>query len=144
MMRRISKFLLLGAAAAAPVSCDTAQVMGNHVVGMWGGPHAGLDLQGGLGDAEFDCAAGTIDDPLYPGPDGTFSLKGSYRAGAPGPVKVGQIFRSQGAVYSGRVSSGPGKNSPRVMTLQIALDDGTSLGPFNLTEGAPPQLTRCL
>jgi hypothetical protein len=143
-MRRISKFLLLGAAAMAPASCDTAQVDRNHVVGIWGGPHAGLDLQGGLGDAEFDCAAGTIDDPLYAGADGTFSLKGSYRAGAPGPVKVGQIFRSQGAVYSGRIASGPGKNSARVMTLQIALDDGTSLGPFTLTEGAPPQLTRCL
>jgi hypothetical protein len=57
---------------------------------------------------------------------------------------VGQIFRSQDAVYSGRVTAGSAKNSRRVMTLQIALEDGTALGPFTLTEGSPPQVTRCL
>jgi hypothetical protein len=29
------------------------------------------------------------------------------------------------------------------MVLRVALEDGTTLGPFTLTEGAPPQLTRC-
>lgn len=142
MTRLVSTMLLL-AAAGALGSCDTLRADPNHVVGIWGGPHIGLALQGGLADAEFDCASGTIDDPLYPGPDGSFSLKGTYRTGAPGPVKVGQIFRSQGAVYSGRISAGPA-NSARVMTLHVALEDGTTLGPFTLTEGSPPQLTRCL
>ena len=124
--------------------CEAANVQTNHVIGIWGGPHAGLNLQGGLGDVQFDCASGTIDDPLYPAADGSFSVKGTYRTGAPGPVRVGQFFKSQGATYAGQITSGPAKNVPRVMTLRVALEDGTTLGPFTLDEGAPPQLTRCL
>jgi hypothetical protein len=30
------------------------------------------------------------------------------------------------------------------MTLSIEFEDGTTTGPFTLTESAPPQLTRCL
>lgn len=143
-MRRISNILLFMAAPMALASCNTLSGKPDHVIGIWGGPHAGLDLQGGLAEVQFDCASGTIDDPLYPGPDGSFSLKGTYRTGAPGPVKVGQFFRSQSAIYSGKVTAAAIKNSPRVMTLNIALEDGISLGPFSLTEGVPPQLTRCL
>ena len=143
MTRPISTMLLLTAAAAL-ASCDTLRADPNHVVGVWGGPHVGLALQGGLGDVEFDCASGTIDEPLYPGPGGSFSLKRTYRAGAPGPVRVGQIFRSQSAVYSGRVTAGSARNAPREMTLRVTLEDGTDIGPFSLTEGGQPQLTRCL
>src|SRR5690348_3546289 len=120
--------------------CETANVQTSHLIGIWGGPHAGLNLQGGLGDVQFDCASGTIDDPFYPGPDGSFSVKGTYRTGAPGPVRVGQFFKSQGATYAGQVTRGTAKNASRVMTLHVALEDGTTLGPFTLDEGAPPQL----
>jgi hypothetical protein len=125
-------------------ACATPGNVSNHLIGIWGGPHAGLALQGGLGDVQFDCASGTIDDPVYPAPDGTFSAKGTYRTGAPGPVKVGQFFKSQGAVYSGQIAKAAAKGAPQVMTLSIALEDGTALGPFTLTEGTPPQVTRCL
>ena len=99
--------------------------------------HIGIVFQGGLAEVKFDCAAGTIDDPV-PARDGPFMAKGSYRAGANGPVRVGQIFRSQRAVYSGEMA----KN---VMTLSVQLeDDDTTIGPFTLTENQPPQITRCL
>ena len=143
-MMRVSKFVMLLAGSAALASCNTLEGKPDHVIGIWGGPHAGLDFQGGLGDVQFDCASGTIDDPLYPAPDGSFSLKGTYRTGAPGPIKVGQFFKSQGAVYAGQITAGPVKNSPRVMTLHVALENGTNVGPFTLSEGTPPQLTRCL
>jgi len=142
-MRRNS-IMLLAAGSMAVASCSTLEGKPANIVGLWGGPHAGVEFQGGLADVQFDCASGTIDDPLYPGANGSFSLKGTYRTGTPGPVRVGQFFKSQSAVYSGQVTHGTGKNAPRAMTLQVTLEDGTSLGPFNLTEGAPPQLTRCL
>ena len=104
--------------------------------GQWGGPHIAASFRG-LADIQFDCAAGSIDALIYPAKDGSFEAKGTYREGAPGPVRVGQIFRSQPATYSGTVTE-------NVMTLNVALEDGTLLGPFNLTQGAPPQLTRCL
>lgn len=105
--------------------------------GLWGGPHVGIAFQGGLADVRFDCASGTVDVPVYPAKDGAFEARGTYRQGAPGPVRVGQIFRSQPASYSGRVSKD-------AMTLNVMLEDGTMVGPFTLTRGAPPQLTRCL
>jgi hypothetical protein len=134
----------LMAAAMLMAGCQTLEGKPPNVIGIWGGPHAGLDFEGGLAEAQFDCASGTIDDPLIPAPDGSFSVKGTYRTGAPGPVKVGQFFKSQGAIFAGQIAKAPAKNSARVMTLHVALDDGTTLGPFTLTEGTPPQLTRCL
>jgi hypothetical protein len=74
---------------------------------------------------------------VLPARDGKFTAKGQHREGQGGPVRVGQIFRTQRATYSGEVRD-------QVMTLNVALEDGTSLGPFTLTQGAPPQITRCL
>lgn len=115
----------------------------DHATGVWGGPHIGVNFEGGLADVQFDCASGTIDDPVYPARDGSFAAKGTYRTGAPGPVKVGEFFKSEDATFSGRIVKGAGRKAGRVMTLSIALEDGKTLGPFTLTEGAPPQLTRC-
>jgi hypothetical protein len=108
-----------------------------NLAGGWAGPHAAIVFQGGLADVQFDCASGTIDVPVFAAKDGAFSARGTYRAGKPGPVRVGQIFRSEPANYSGKL----GKD---VMTLIVTLEDGTALGPFTLTQGAAPQLTRCL
>jgi hypothetical protein len=126
----------LGAVLILVAGCATLEGKPEHLVGVWGGPHAAVEFQGGLADVEFDCAAGTIDDPIVPGRDGKFQAKGTYRTGATGPIRVGQIFRSQPARYSGEVAK-------TAMTLNVALEDGTALGPFTLTEGTPPQLTRC-
>lgn len=134
---------LLGAAFVLVSACDTIPGEPEHIIGIWGGPHIGLQVQGGLADVQFDCASGTIDDPLYPSAAGLFSVKGTVRTGAPGPIRVGQFFKSEAAVYSGEVSKGVGKTGPRTMTLRVVLEDGTSLGPFTLFEGTPPQLTRC-
>ena len=125
--------LLAGAAALA--SCETIENKPTHIGGLWGGPHAGMIVQGGLAEVQFDCAAGTVDEPIRA--NGPFLVNGTYRAGASGPIRVGQIFRSQRAKYSGEVTK-------TVMTLNVTLEDNTALGPFALTEGQAPQLTRCL
>ena len=108
-----------------------------NLVGPWGGPHVGIAFEGGLANVRFDCASGTIDVPVFPAKDGAFEARGTYRQGTPGPVRVGQIFRSQPATYAGKVTKD-------AMTLTVTMDDGTAAGPFNLTRGAAPQLTRCL
>ena len=117
---------------AAPLLAATANLSGG-----WAGPHAAVIFQGGLADVQFDCASGTIDVPVYPAKDGSFSARGTYRAGTPGPVRVGQIFRSEPANYSGTLSKD-------AITVTVTLEDGTALGPFRLARGAAPQLTRCL
>ena len=117
--------------------CSTLDAKPSYLAGAWGGPHAAIAFHGGLGEVQFDCASGSIDGLIYPAKGGAFEAKGTYRAGAPGPVRVGQIFVSQPATYSGIVAKD-------VMTLNVELQEGTIIGPFTLTQGAPPQLTRCL
>jgi hypothetical protein len=131
------KWWTLGAVSVLMSGCATLEGKPEELVGLWGGPHAAVEFQGGLADVQFDCAAGTIDDPIVPGPGGKFLVKGTYRTGATGPIRVGQIFKSQPASFSGNIAK-------TVMTLNVLLEDGTALGPFTLTQGAPPQLTRCL
>jgi hypothetical protein len=144
MWQKVSKAVALGAMITALSACATLEGKPQHVIGLWGGPHAGANFSGGLADLQFDCASGTIDDPIMITDVGPFSVKGTFRTGASGPIKVGQFFKSQEALFSGEITKGAAKSSPRVMTLSVALEDGTALGPFTLTEGAPPQITRCL
>lgn len=118
-------------------SCSTVEAKPAYLVGVWGGPHAGANFNGALGDVQFDCASGSIDTQVFPAKDGSFQAKGTYREGSPGPVRVGQIFRGQPATYSGTVVEG-------VMTLNVELEDGSAVGPFTLAMGVQPQITRCL
>jgi hypothetical protein len=116
-----------------------------YLAGVWGGPHVAVAFQGGMAEVQFDCASGSIDMLVYPAKDGSFSAKGVYHAGSPGPVRVGQIFVSQQAIYSGSVvKEHSGKVVTEQMTLNVELEDGTLVGSFNLTQGAAPQITRCL
>lgn len=131
------KFPMLAVTLILSASCSTVEAKPAYLVGVWGGPHAGASFNGGLGDVQFDCASGSIDTQVFPAKDGSFQAKGSYREGTPGPVRVGQIFRSQPATYSGTVLDG-------VMTLNVELEDGSTVGPFTLAMGAHPQVTRCL
>ena len=127
---------LIGAAIVAS-SCAAVDAKPAFLIGSWGGPHVGITFEGGLASVQFDCASGAIDGPVYPGKDGTFSAKGIVRTGTGGPVRVGQIFKSQRASYSGQVAKG-------TMTLSVMVEDGPVMGPFTLTQGASPLLTRCL
>lgn len=117
--------------------CATLEKKPPYLTGSWGGPHIGVAFSGGLATVRFDCATGSIDGLVMAAQGGSFEVSGTYRAGSPGPIKVGQIFVSQTATYSGNVTKD-------VMTLNVELEDGTPLGPFALTQGAPPELTRCL
>ena len=129
----------LGAVAAIALAtgCATVEAKPAYMVGRWGGPHAEIAFDVGLAEVRFDCASGSMDLPVFPAKDGAFQVKGTYREGSPGPVRVGQIFRTQPATYSGTVVK-------EQMTLNVELEDGTLVGPFTLTMGAPGQLTRCL
>ena len=132
-MRRLALVAMLSLATG----CATLEKKPPYLTGSWGGPHAGVAFSGGLADVRLDCGSGSIDGLLMAAQGGPFEAKGTYRAGPSGPIKVGQIFVSQPATYSGNVVKD-------VMTLNIELEDGTRMGPFTLTQGAPPQLTRCL
>ena len=118
-------------AACATISKPT------HLTGGWGGPHIGLLFEGGVATVQYDCASGTIDSAIFPGGDGRFTATGTHRPGQGGPVRVGQIFTSHRATYTGTETGDQ-------MTLSVEVEGGDKLGPFTLTRDSPPQLTRCL
>ncbi len=128
--------ILIGLAAGLSACASLAPTPSN-ASGQWGGPHIGLILEGGLGTVEYDCASGTIDSPVFPAADGSFTATGTHRPGQGGPIRVGQIFTSVRATYAGKIEKDH-------ITLGVVLEDGTALGPFSLDRGVPAQLTRCL
>ena len=132
-MNALARFALVAGAAALSgcVAFDQGPLA---LKGIWGGPHIGLDLEGGLGTVRFDCAAGSIDQPIISG--GPFSVPGSYRPGQTGQVRVGQVFVAKRATYSGTATKTD-------MTLTVTLEDGEVLGPYVLKAGAPPELSPC-
>jgi hypothetical protein len=136
-MRRPLAGLIAAAGLAALAGCAMLPQPPVHLSGQWGGPHISLLLEGGLGKLEYDCASGTIDVPISPGPDGRFTATGTHQPGQGGPIRVGQVFISKRATYSGTVK----KDS---MTLSARLEDGTELGPFSLKLGDQGMLMRCL
>src|SRR5690242_9722997 len=99
--------------------------------GSFGGPHIGVELEGGLGTVRLDCGAGSIDQPIISG--GPFTAPGTYRPGAKGPVRVGEVFISKRATYSGTATK-------TTLSMTVTMEDGEVLGPYDLTLGAPPQL----
>lgn len=127
----------IAASALLLAGCATMSQQPPNLTGQWGGRGIGLVLEGGLGRVEYDCASGTIDSAIIPGPDGRFTATGTHVPGQGGPVRVGQIFISHRATYSGEVQA-------TQMTLRVAVENGTVLGPFTLVQGAEPQLLRCL
>lgn len=131
------RLLALAAAIILVTGCATLEQKPPYLTGSWGGPNIAVTFQGAFGDVQFDCATGSIDGLVMAAQGGPFTVKGNYRAGATGPIRVGQRFVVQPATYSGDVVKD-------VMTLNVKLDDGTLIGPFTLTQGAPPQITRCL
>lgn len=128
------------AAAAAMLllgGCASVPPMGVPLTGQWGGRHVGLSLTPAGGTVDYDCAAGTIDAPLIPARDGSFSTEGRHTPGTGGPERIGEVPPSYRARYSGRVRGDR-------LTLTVRVENGVLIGPYELRRGAEPILMRCL
>lgn len=104
----------------------------------WGGQHIGLLVLTGGATIEYDCASGTIDEPLTVDSRGGFTAMGTHTRGHGGPAMIGEILDRRPARYTGSTDG-------TSMTLRVTLtDDGQSLGAFTLTRGASPAVVKCL
>ena len=105
--------------------------------GAWGGDHIGLEVTDMGAKAEFDCAHGSIDEPLILDSNGRFDAKGSYVQESPGPQREGQPAPAKPARYAGRVQGA-------TLTLNITLiQNSQPIGPFSLTKDRLPRITKC-
>lgn len=104
----------------------------------WGGLHMGMVVLAGGATIEYDCATGTIDEPLTVDASGRFDVRGTHSRGHGGPVLIGETPERRPARYSGSTDG----NS---MTLSVTLtESGQVLGPFTLARGASPAVLKCV
>ena len=85
---------------------------------------------------DFDCASGTITEPIVPDTAGKFSAKGRFARQRPGPTREGED-EGQPAIYSGVLD---GEN----LTLTITLDKNSEkVGDYILAHGKMGRIRRC-
>ena len=107
--------------------------------GSWGGGHIRLDVTKTGANAEYDCAFGTIDEPLLLEKDGTFEAHGIYGYERGGPIQIGEPPPERHpALYSGWTD---GSEMRLTVTL---LETGEVVGNFSLGLWRPPVIEKCL
>jgi hypothetical protein len=105
--------------------------------GVWGGEHVRLQVNDGGAAVEFDCANGSIDQPVVLDGEGRFNVKGRYAAEHGGPVRRDETDNTRPARYAGQVKGD-------TLTLNVTVGDSKeSVGPFTLTRGSEGRVMKC-
>lgn len=121
---------------AAPSADNQASVQR----GIWSGPGVTLQITASGADVEFDCAHGTIKEPLVADSNGAFDVAGTFAPeGGPGQVPVNGVSQEKkfSARYRGRIEG-------EKMTLNVLVSEtGANLTDFSLVRGRPARLEKC-
>ena len=105
--------------------------------GTWGGVHISMEVTAKGAAIEYDCAHGTISEPLRVDNDGRFQAKGTHVREHGGPIRNEETPVSHPASYSGKVND-------KTITLTVTLTDSSeTIGTFTLTQGSEGQLFKC-
>jgi len=103
----------------------------------WGGAHVRMEMTAQGATIEFDCAHGSILQPVQPNAAGEFTAAGSYTPERGGPVMKDNPPRDLPATYKGSISGD-------TMHLEVLLSDKTRQPPsFTLTRGAMGRVVKC-
>ena len=132
--------VVVAVALATLVACraPTAGDDGHVATGAWGGDHVRVDIAPGAATVEYDCAHGTMDQPLIPDRTGSFSAFGTHTFEHGGPIRSDELPDRHPARYDGQV---------RGDTLRFSVtisDRQQTLGAFTVTRGAGARLVKCL
>jgi len=129
---RAVPLLLVVACAANP---GGASRLVSVPTGAWGGQHVRLTVVDAGGTIEFDCAHGSLDEPLLLDSVGHFDVKGRLAAEG-GPAHKDETENARPTRYRGETDG-------QHMSLQLTLEGGEDGGTFSLTKGAPARLVKC-
>lgn len=125
--------LVLVAAGCAPTAADMSVPSGR-----WGGVGIQLDVTAQGATMEYDCAHGTIDQPIIADRDGRFSATGVHVREHGGPIRLDEPPDRHPARYDGRLAE-------RSMRLTVTLLDAPqSVGTFDLSLGGLARVVKCL
>jgi hypothetical protein len=108
------------------------------LTGSWGAEHIGIVVIENGAKLEYDCAHGSIDEPLIVDENGGFEAVGVHVREHGGPIRLGEIPDEHPARYKGYIKGNK-------MTLTVTLiDSEQKIGTFSLNRGAPPRVHKCL
>lgn len=106
--------------------------------GEWGGKGIRLVTTETGATIEYDCAAGRIETPIRPDPDGDFEARGTHTFERGGPSQPGPPPPAHVAVYRGWTDG-------TRLRLTVRLPDlDREIGTFELERGRAPALEKCL
>lgn len=106
--------------------------------GTWGGEHIGIVVSDSSAILDYDCAHGTIDEPIVTDEDGMFEVSGVHIFERGGPIRIDETLDEHPALYKGHIVGNE-------MTLILLLKDtNTEIDTFSLTRGAKPKIFKCL
>lgn len=129
---RLSPLLLVVACAANP---GAASRLDRVPKGEWGGEHVRLTVEDAGGTIEFDCAHGSLDEPLVLDRSGHFDVKGRLVSEG-GPVRKDDVENARPARYRG-------ESDGQQMSLEVTLEGGENAGTFSLARGGRARLFKC-
>jgi hypothetical protein len=116
----------------------TGSIDSGDLVGSWGGEHIRLTVTEQGGELEYDCAFGTIAEPLRPDKDGNFDVRGFHTFETGGPVGP------EDPKPKGRPARFQGWTDDKDMRLTVYLTDtGYVIGTFSLGLGRKAILEKC-
>ncbi len=106
--------------------------------GVWGGEHIRMEVNDTGADIEFDCAKGSISQPLALDDKGRFKVQGIYIAGTPAPVAVDGSVTASGikATYAGTLSGSS-------LQLEVFIKGQNPPRTFDLVQGDQGHLAKC-
>ncbi len=135
-MREI--LLLAVAIGLAALAGCLGTIIGISIGDSFGGVGVLLVVREAGADMEFDCATGRIEEPMTFSADGTFDVDGTFTPGMGGPVREDDPPVPEAARYMGVL------RGDRLTLSGILVEDGTTIGPYELRRGEEPLLRRCL
>ena len=105
--------------------------------GLWGGQGISMEVTDSGATLDFDCASGTITEPIVVDSAGKFSAKGRFARQRPGPTREDENNEGQPASYSGVID---GENLRLTITLT---KNSEKVGDFTLAHGKMGRIRRC-
>jgi hypothetical protein len=114
------------------------QQEGRMTKGIWGGDHISLEVTDDGAQVEYDCAHGTISEPLRVDTQGKFSAKGTHFRERGGPQRADAEDKGEPVIYSGTTD---GKTATFTITNSITDE---VIGTFAITLGKKSRIVKCL
>ncbi len=104
---------------------------------VWGGHHVSMKVTPQGATLEFDCAHGTMLEPIKANAKGEFTARGTYTPERGGPISRDNPPRYLAATYKGSIDGD-------TMRLEIMLaEKDQAPEPFTLTRGKVGRVVKC-